>query len=177
MRHQIMNPHAPPLFRWAIFSSSSLPWVGNHEDGVEVTPIMEWRKQVPVELADIEALCAELATTALPPPCELGVEGVAPCLRRQAQRLADQPMSYQKIRTRRMHPEVDKVRLSIPTGHAISKNDFAYVGSQMLRQLCDSRLMSTMEHSAGHAIPRNVLEARKFRDLIERTQAKANLAI
>jgi len=74
---------------------------------------------------------------------------------------------------RRMEPDVDTVRINIPTAHLIGKMDPAYGQSARLLGLCEKSLASVFEESFGHEVPKKKGQSRKISDLIEEVVMKS----
>ena len=69
-----------------------------------------------------------------------------------------------------MFPEVDKVRVPIPTGHILGELDPMRESGEMMCEMCDKRSMLMYKHGFGHEIPaRSMKGLRKIRDVIEKT--------
>ncbi|KAF9893166.1 hypothetical protein FE257_012579 [Aspergillus nanangensis] len=63
-----------------------------------------------------------------------------------------------------LHPDLFDSRLSIPTLHVRSTNDFPGLEdcSAFMQAFCDSQKTRSCNHTAGHDIPRSMLEARQM---------------
>jgi hypothetical protein len=74
-----------------------------------------------------------------------------------------------------MEPDVDTVRISIPTAHVMGKRDAAYGQSLRLLGLCQKSLASVWEDSFGHEVPKRPEQSRKIVELIEEVVMKTEL--
>lgn len=77
---------------------------------------------------------------------------------------------YNDYVAHRMFPEVDKVRVPIPTEHVPGEHDpFKELGTTMC-DMRDPRVMLTYKHGFGHEIPsRSPSDLEKIKEVIEKT--------
>ena len=82
--------------------------------------------------------------------------------------------TYSDYISHRIFPEVDKVRIHIPTGHIIGERDPVKDSSVMMRDMCDARVMLTYKHGFGHEIPvRSRTDLNRIKEVIEKTVTKS----
>lgn len=69
---------------------------------------------------------------------------------------------------RRIHPQIETARISIPTAHIYGKQDPYYRQSIELSKLCVGRYSSVYEHPEGHNVPRSGAVSRAIVSTIEK---------
>ncbi|OKL56915.1 hypothetical protein UA08_07742 [Talaromyces atroroseus] len=89
------------------------------------------------------------------------------------------PLSVNTNGTRifRFHPEVDTVRISIPTAHVYGKNDPYLSQSVQLVNMSQLDLVRAMDHGGAHDIPRSNSVTKAIADTIEKTIMKSEFMI
>lgn len=147
---------AEPAFRAAMFICSPLPFSCTPDNGIDVrryfgvdpdsSPLPGRRTSVPGDLvADSYFLRDEDSDPA-----------------------AEKPLYYNMF-----HPDVDDVRISIPTAHVHGRKDSWRQHSRQLVGLCDRSKAKVFEHGGGHEVPRDAQE--DLCDLFEDLVARAGL--
>ena len=72
-----------------------------------------------------------------------------------------------------LHPDVDTVRVSIPTAHVYGKKDSWRRHSMDLVRLCESKDRICFQHDGGHEIPKTASE--EICDVLEELVGRAGL--
>lgn len=185
LRHAHEAPHLSQPFRCAIFMNCSMPWSATEDLGKDVTPLVIQDQYIPCTLAEADRM---LALEYEKNPTEEDMlnderhknwgEGdlIPPMLRQAHQNMYAQDVEngverkYNDYRAHRMFPEVDKVRVPVPTGHILGERDpLKELGTTMC-DMCDPRAMLTYKHSFGHEIPaRSPKDLKKIVEVIEKT--------
>ena len=168
LRYAHETPHLPQPFRSAIFMNCSMPWSATDDLGKDVTPLVIQHQYVPSTSAEADRL---LALEYEKNPTEEDMlrdkrnanwsdgDPIPPMMRQAYQNIHAQDVEngvdrkYDDYVARRMFPEVDKVRVPIPTGHILGEHDpLKELGTTMC-DVCDPRVTLTYKHSFGHEIP------------------------
>ena len=69
-----------------------------------------------------------------------------------------------------MFPEVDNVRVPIPSAHILGELDPLRELGETMIEMCDKRNMLTYKHAYGHEIPaRSRVDLKKIANCIEKT--------
>lgn len=78
--------------------------------------------------------------------------------------------------TRKWHPEIDAVRLQIPTAFVFGREDELFEGGKEMMGLCDSRYVcGEYVHKGGHEIPKARADQMKIADLIMKVVQRSEL--
>jgi serine hydrolase FSH1 len=174
IRHQEAHPGEPPIFRFGILISASLPWISDEDKGIDVTPLIVRGRPVPVDIIELNKALASVQDDHHHDPSNwVKGDGISPALRKEIAELAKLPFIMEDYTTRRMHPDRDLVRLQIPTAHILGKTDWAYEGGKKLRELCDLDYVESWEHAGGHTIPRFGVDVMKVKQVIEKTVSRS----
>lgn len=167
------HPYEPPLFRSAIFISATLPWSADNTNGIDVTPLIVRRKSVPVDLGILKGQIEAAIADADYNPMTSDAPGIPPALINVIAELGNEPYDYNRYVTRKFHPEVDEVRIQIPTAHVLARKDPLYASGLKLVDMCDRRYASVYEHNGGHEVPRFTAEKRAIQNLIQKTLVRS----
>ena len=168
------------------------PWSATKALGKDVTPLVIQHQNVPCTLAEADRVLAlEYAKhptkeamlkdernakwaegDLIPPMMKLAYQDIH---MQDVEKGVDR--KYNDYVSHRMFPEVDHVRVPIPTGHILGEQDpLKDLGSTMCL-MCDSRLMLVHKHDFGHEIPvRSLKDLKKIRDVIEKTAIRSEFA-
>ena len=144
--------------------------------GIDLAPVMMRLQSIPAELPAIKVAIKAAKEMPIQLPTEDSTTdssygpGIAEAVR------ADKEVAMAELERAKegcvlVHPDQDTIRLKIPTLHVLGRNDDAYQAGRKLRDLCDARYASIMEHTEGHNVPRG--ETEKLKDLIEKTVARS----
>lgn len=185
LRYAHETPHLPQPFRAAIFMNSYMPWSATKNLGKDVTPLVIQQKYVPCTLAEADRLLAleyeRNPNKEYMPKDERNANWgdgdlLPPMMRHAYQHIPTQDpkkgldRKYNDLIAHRMFAEVDRVRMSIPTGHILGENDPLRDSGAAMCNMCDPRLMLTYKHEFGHEIPtRSPKDLRKIKEIIEKT--------
>lgn len=185
LRYAHETPHLPQPFRSAIFMNCYAPWSATEDLGKDVTLLVIQHQYVPCTLAEADRVLA-LEYEKNPTKEDMlkderntnwGDGDLIPPMMRQAyQNIHAKDLEkgvdrkYNDYMSHRMFPEVDKVRVPIPTGHILGQYDpHKELGTTMC-DMCDPRVMLIYEHEYGHEIPaRSPRNLKKIKELIEKT--------
>lgn len=144
--HEIENPGALPLFRFAIFICGDLPFTRTADQGVDVTEeyirdgllhgdvvnepdtVVEMKKSASGRSALQLHVNADNTT--------VDDDGASPFI------------------VRRFVPSVDRERIRIPTAHVYGAQDKDLRKSLALVEMCDEKMRWIYMHQGGHEIPR-----------------------
>jgi hypothetical protein len=176
--HQETIPEEDPLFRFAVFISSSLPWMCSEDLGVDVTALVIRGHDVPIPLPELKAAVALAKQSEFQPGLGTWQEdgsAYSP-LANSLKELMGKPFVEEDLITRRMHPDHDTVRLNVPTAHILGKSDWAYKGGKKLKDLCDASIALAWEHPKGHEIPRTTIDLNQISNIIGKTVAMTGLS-
>ena len=185
LRYAHETPHLPQPFRSAIFMNCPMPWSATPDLGKDVTPLVIQHQPIPCTLSEANRVLALEHARNPTKEATLNDERVAnwtdgelipPMMRYTYQNIHAQDLEkgvnrqYDDYRAHRMFPEVDKVRVSVPTGHILAEQDPLLEMSATMCKMCDEKVMLTYKHGFGHEIPaRSAKDLRKIRDVIEKT--------
>ena len=192
LRHAHENPHLPPPFRAAIFQNGAMPWSATPDLGKDVTPLVIQHRYVPCTLAEADrALADEHAknpTQASTMADERKIkwedsELIPPMMRVTYHKIValdaekDVKREYDDFRSRRMFPEVDKVRVGVPSAHILGKKDWQFELGAMMGGFCDPEVRLMYKHGFGHEIPaRSPRDIWMIKEVIEKTVIRADFA-
>ena len=192
LRYAHEAPHLPQPFRSAIFMNCSMPWSATKALGKDVTPLVIQHQYVPCTLAEADRVLA-LEYERNPTKEDMLKDErnanwgdgdlIPPMMRHAYQNIHAQDVEkgvdreYNDYMSHRMFPEVDKVRVPIPTGHVLGEQDpLKDLGSAMCL-MCDPRLMLVHKHGFGHEIPaRSLKDLKKIKEVIEKTVIRSEFA-
>ncbi len=192
LRYAHETPHLPQPFRSAIFMNCSMPWSATTDLGKDVTPLVIQHQYIPCTSAEADrALALEYERN---PNKENMLKDerhanwgdgdlIPPMLKQSYHNVFAQELEKGTVRTysdfvaHRMFPEVDKVRVPIPTGHILGERDpLKELGTTMC-EMCDPRLMLTYKHGFGHEIPaRSPRDLIRIKEVIEKTVIRSDFA-
>lgn len=178
LHHQLTLPFEPRLFRFAIFICAPLPWSIDRSSGIDVTPLVVRDGRVPAEMSDVRRRLAEVRSGAADATSTDIPEGIPDALRSAVNEMIktnDLPYDSEKHPIRMIHPEIDRIRIDMPTLHILGKHDQVCGSSHKLIQMCDERHVNVYEHGGGHEVSRTVGDLQKIRDLILKTVARSEL--
>ncbi|KAM3516798.1 hypothetical protein NHJ13051_009573 [Beauveria bassiana] len=160
---------APTLFKAAMFICSPLPFSCTADHGVDV------RRYFGIE-PSLESLPSSRPTTV---PDYLVADAF---FLRNDKDLAGLATGFEDKKDYKveaepyynmLHPDVDTVRISIPTAHVYGKEDSWRRHSMDLVRLCEGANRICFQHDGGHEIPRAASE--EICDLFEELIARAGL--
>ena len=178
LHHQITQPYEPRLFRFAIFICAPLPWSIDRTSGIDVTALVVRDGNVPVELLEIQRKLEEvgngLGKTSVMNPLERVPEALRGAVG-EMRRTAHGPYDHAQHPIRRFQPEVDPVRIEIPTAHIVGKHDEVSDSSHQLIRLCDEECAGVYEHAGGHEVWRTAGDLQIIKSLILKTVARSEL--
>lgn len=190
LRYAHETPHLPQPFRSAIFMNSYMPWSATEDLGKDVTPLVIQRIYVPSTLAEAERVLAieqeKHATKEdmldYERDADRGDGDLMPPMMRHAYRKrhtqdveAGVERKYDDYRAHRIFPELDKVRVPMPSAHILGENDPMRELGEATVKLCDDRLTLVYKHGFGHEIPtRSLKDIRKIKDVIEKIVIRSN---
>lgn len=178
LHHQLTNPYKPRLFRFAIFVCAPLPWSIDRTSGVDVTSLIVRDVKVPVELSEIRKRLEEVRSGLGETSTTSPLESVPDALRdavSELRRTSDGTYDHQEHPIRRFHPEVDQIRIELPTAHIVGKTDQVSDSSHQLVQLCDEKYAGVYEHDGGHEVWRTAGDLQMIKNLILKTVAQSEL--
>lgn len=192
LRYAHETPHLPQPFRAAIFMNSAMPWSATESLGYNVTPLLIQHQYVPTTLAAAEQAIALEHKKNPTEEAMLRDESntnwedgglVPPMMRLAYKNIHEQYVdkrfdrTYNDYRARRIFPEVDKVRIPIPTAHVLGELDPQRELGETMREMCDKRCMLVYKHAFGHEIPaRSRVDLRKIAGVIEKTVIRSEFA-
>ena len=178
LHHQLTNPYQPRLFRFAIFICAPLPWSIDRTSGIDVTSLIVRDVKVPVELLEIRKRLEEVRNGLGETSTTKPLESVPKALRAavgEVRRTTDGPYDHEEHPVRRFHPEVDQIRIELPTAHIVGENDEVSDSSHQLIQLCDEKYAGVYEHAGGHETWRTAGDLQMIKNLILKTVARSEL--
>ena len=178
LHHQITRPYEPRLFRFAIFICAPLPWSIDRTSGIDVTALVVRDGNVPVELSEIQTRLEEVGNGTGETSTTNPLEKVPEALRgavSEIRQMAHAPYDHDQHPIRRFQPEVDAVRIEIPTAHIVGKHDRVSDTSHQLIRLCDERYAGVYEHDGGHEVRRTAGDLRMIQNLVLKTVARSEL--
>ena len=157
--HQIENPLALPLFRFAVFICGDLPFTRSPDLGVDVTEqyikdgIMHGDVvNEPEEVVEMKKSASGRSSLELSPDSGY---------------TSDDEEGASARTVRRFVPAVDKERIRIPTAHVYGEQDVDLKKSLALVEMCDEKLRETYMHHGGHEIPNAEHVHRKIVDTVQ----------
>lgn len=185
LRYAHETPHLPQPFRSAIFMNCSMPWSATEDLGKDVTPLVIKRRYVPCTLAEADRVLA-LEYEKNPTKEDMLQDErntnwddgdlIPPMMRHAYQNIHAQDVEkgverkYNDLRAHRMFPEVDNVRVPVPSGHVLGERDPQKELGMTMCDMCDPRVMLTYKHGFGHEIPaRSPKDLKKIVEVIEKT--------
>ncbi|KAF6807782.1 hypothetical protein CSOJ01_07984 [Colletotrichum sojae] len=175
LHHQLEHPSSAPLFRFAIFIGSPLPFSHSLMHGIDTRSYFgvpygldcrlfdKYKRpnKVPGYLitpdrylkddSDDEGTVSSSSTDEEESPIATPLETPSP---------AGEGVFYQMF-----HSTADEVRMNIPTVHIFGRKDPWYLHSKDVLQLACPENASVLEHCYGHEVPRHLSE--EICDLIE----------
>ena len=172
--------------------NGSMPWSATEDLGKDVTPLVIHHRYVPCTLAEAERVLA-LEDERNPTKENFLTDErhtnwgdgdlIPPMMRHAYQNIHEQRVEkgvgrkWNDFVAHRMFPEVDKVRIPIPTGHILGEHDpFKDLGTTMC-DMCDPKVMLTYKHEFGHEIPsRSPRDLKRIKDVIEKTVIRSDFA-
>ena len=151
LRHQLEKPFDPPLFRFAIFMCSSLPFSWGDDYGFDVTSLMLAGQSAISDLSEWQR-----ASMNEPALGEDTLNSLPPQMRERARLRIQAIMDNEEVlgKHRRFHAEATTERIKIPTVHVYGAKDEAQDQSLALLNLCDSESSQVVKHEGGHELPR-----------------------
>ena len=185
LRYAHETPHLPQPFRAAIFMNCSMPWSATEDLGHDVTPRVFQPQYVPTTLVAAEKAIAYEYKKNPTKEAMLRDERnadwedgdlIPPMMRHAYKNIHQQDVDnginrrYDDYRAHRMFPEVDKVRVPIPSAHILGELDPLRELGETMIEMCDKRNMLTYKHAYGHEIPaRSRVDLKKIANCIEKT--------
>ncbi|KAL8646919.1 MAG: hypothetical protein Q9226_006657 [Calogaya cf. arnoldii] len=191
------TPHLPAPFRAAIFMNGYMPWSASADLGKDVTSFVLAQQEIPCTLIEAErllrgseeqralhsdgvhAVTNEQDRSLLPPMLQslhprIPSSTAASGMQSDTQTCND-TTTY---RSHRFFPELDQVRISIPTAHILGTQDSVFESGLRMTAMCEGRVMKVFKHGGGHEIPRMVgrnggRELQGIREVIEKTVQRA----
>ena len=192
LRYAHETPHMPQPFRSAIFMNCSMPWSATKDLGKDVTPLVLQHLYVPCTLAEVDKVLAQEYERN--PTMEDMLQDerstnwsdgdlIPPMMRHAYKNIHAQDVEkgvdrrYNDYMAHRMFPEVDTVRVPIPTGHILGEQDpLKELGTTMCA-MCDPSVMLTYQHRFGHEIPsRSPRDIQRIKEVIEKTVTRSEFA-
>ena len=178
LHHQITQPYEQRLFRFAIFICAPLPWSVDPNSGIDVTSLIVQDGNVPVELLEIrrrlEEVRSDLGETSMVNPLERIPEALRGAVSEMRQ-TTHGPYDQEQHPIRRFHPDIDQVRIELPTAHIVGKHDQVSDSSNQLVQLCDEKYAGIHEHAGGHEVSSTADDLQVIKNLILKTVAQGEL--
>ncbi|RYP67660.1 hypothetical protein DL771_007127 [Monosporascus sp. 5C6A] len=171
LHHELESPWAPPLFRFAVFIGSPLPFSHSLKYGIDTRayfgvphnlncrPFTDYKRpsKVPGHLITPDRY---LKGNSDDDDEGQGRDGEVSTNETLKQIAADEEIYYQMF-----HSTADEVRMKIPTVHIFGRQDPWYLHSKDVLQLACPEQASVLEHCYGHEVPRHLSE--EICDLIE----------
>ncbi len=193
LRHAHERPFEPGPFRSAIFQNSTMPWSATPSLGLDVTPLVLRHGNIPPTLPRVEAALAEERKRN---PTEEDIlkddnigdweygELVPSIMRYTYQHIHQQIVDngkhrkYADFEARRMFAEVDKVRLSQPTGHILAELDPVRELGEAMVEMCDPKVRLCHENKGfAHEMPyRSARDMKKIAEVVEKTIRRPEFA-
>lgn len=181
LKHQIENPFASPLFKFAIFISGTLPFSWDSSYGQDVFGLIIGDNPLSTDAADWQyqskyaQLCAEPLKNS---PARI-LADMFPTWRKRRELLVslvqDPDKGYMKPRC--FHPDLHDERINIPTAHVWGSTDLFKPHAQQLVRLCDESLAATYEHSGDHDTPTKLEENRMLAQIVQKTIMRSKFSI
>ncbi|KAL8810421.1 MAG: hypothetical protein Q9200_002589 [Gallowayella weberi] len=190
LHHTRNTPHSSPPFRSVIFMNGYMPFSASPDIGLDVTPLVIAQREIPTTRAETEQQLKNIRqeTKRNSDAPEDGPNGslLLPMPQQQHPSLASKSTSQppQPNQTssayisRRLFPEIDRVRISIPTAHILGTQDAFFESGTRMTEMCEAKVMRVYKHTGGHEIPtrmgkNGVREVEKIREAIEKTVQRA----
>ena len=156
--HQIENPVALPLFRFAVFICGDLPFTRSPDLGVDVTEQYIKDGMMHGDVVNEAEEITELKKSAS------GRSSLE--FSTDSGYTSDEEGASART-VRRFVPEVDRERIQIPTVHVYGAQDVDLKKSLALIEMCDEGLRETYMHRGGHDIPRAEDVHRKIVEVVQ----------
>ena len=171
-----------------------MPWSATPELGKDVTPLVIQRQNVPCTLTETDRMLAlehekhaskeEMLKNAERKANDwVSDDLLQPMIKHPRQKIHAQTEEqrveprYEDYIAHRIFPEVDKVRVGVPTGHILGERDPIRESSLTMSAMCDARVMLTYKHGFGHEIPtRSPRDLMRIKELIEKTVIRSEFA-
>ncbi|KAL8684109.1 MAG: hypothetical protein Q9224_006607 [Gallowayella concinna] len=193
LHHTHFHPHSCPPFRSAIFMNSYMPWSASSSLGKDVTHLVITQQAVPCTLAETEQLYKNITHQDDTPrrnsdSLEDRRNGslLPPMLQQQHPSPASistfQPPHPYQIKSaytsHRFFPEIDKVRIPIPTAHILGTQDSLLESGIRMTEMCHGKVMRVYKHAGGHEIPSRIgkngtRDVERIRETVEKTVQRA----
>ncbi|KAL8699911.1 MAG: hypothetical protein Q9201_005738 [Fulgogasparrea decipioides] len=194
LRYAHETPHLPPPFRAAIFMNSQMPWSATEDLGKDVGPLAIRLQSIPPTEAEADrAIARELekhkSKEDMLDDAARGAHWedgglIAPMMRHAYKNTHAQDLEkgvshhkYSDYRAHRIFPEVDKVRVTVPTGHILAERDPLRELGEGMMKMCEPSLRLSFKHGFGHEIPpaRSTRDLVKIKEVIEKTVMRSEL--
>ncbi|KAL8727065.1 MAG: hypothetical protein Q9166_006308 [cf. Caloplaca sp. 2 TL-2023] len=187
LHHFHSNPQLPPPFRSAIFMNAYMPWSATVDLGKNVTPLVITRQSIPCTVAETEKVL--LVDQQRDSKVESSQGDLTPTMLQQTHEPSSSstssqpphPKDYSDIVSHRIFPELDTVRISIPTAHILGEKDSVFESGLRLIEMCDPILMKVYKHAAAHEIPGRSggggRDLAKIGEVVEKTVARADMGL
>ncbi len=181
LQHQIENPFAPPLFRFAVFIGGTSPFSWSSSLGQDVFSLLTaedqlstneslWQRQASYEsvhekpLPDLEAsMLADMF-----PTWQSRVQYL--------QGLLGAPKNAH-LRPYCFHPDLHEESISIPTANVWGLQDLFKPHAEHLVRLCDATVATIYEHGGEHDVFDSLEDNRRSSDIIRKTIPRSAFAI
>jgi pimeloyl-ACP methyl ester carboxylesterase len=161
-----------PLFRFMILMGGNLPYSADYDEGLDVTDWIAFHRMPLLASADLDEIRAfnEWAPDNQDKrPDPMDKTGISPILHKIMDQHVSGEFDRRKFDSRLLHPEVTKLRVTVPTLHVLGSQDDAYKGAQNMLQLCDPKYRLQYTFEGGHEIPRAKTDLVKIKEMIEKT--------
>ncbi|PYI36632.1 hypothetical protein BP00DRAFT_386626 [Aspergillus indologenus CBS 114.80] len=176
LEYATTNPDGPSPFRFAIFCSPTIPCAADPAYNQSVYGTLSSQDQQRLRSGQDSQL-AQLPEPARSVSQELlkTIQAAQPITRNTASYYFDR---LPRLVPAALHPNVVPTRLAIPSLHLRGKEDLPGLDSvaSLLQSFCDPKTRKTIEHSAGHDIPRSGPEVKKLLSSMEWIVAQSQLA-
>ena len=170
LHHELENPSAPPLFTFAIFIGSPLPFSHSLKHGIDTRTYFGVSASLNCRLSKDYKRPNKVPGYLITPDRYLkgdtddegsSTDDEVPSKNTSLKHTAaDEDIYYQMF-----HSTADEVRMKIPTVHIFGRQDPWYLHSKDVLQLACPDQASVLEHCYGHEVPRHLSE--EICDLIE----------
>ena len=181
LKHQIENPFSPPLFRFAIFISGTLPFSWSESLGHDAynlimsenplnTSASDWERQRKLGLAYLQPIhnSESSVLTEMFPAWEEG--------RQYLLELIEKPENAH-LRPRCFHPDIHQERISIPTAHVWGAGDSFRSHAKELVRLCEPSVAAVYEHGGLHDVPHSLEDNKIVSEMVQKTILRSEFAI
>ena len=152
--HQVNHPHAPPLFRFAIFICGGNPFSCTPSHGADVTSLYLKDGIMHGDIVANLPRQQEIEETPSTTPTSKD--------------------AYSKT-VRRFNAKVDQERVQIPTGHIYGAKDVDLGKSLQLVELCEEKVRYTFVHQGGHNVPLGEEASRGIAGLVQQVIARSEI--